>query len=126
MKNVSKVAVPLLLIAGLFSTVNVNAKTFDGVIKGAECHLYGKFCSEGNADMKYKFEKDYVLVSGDHYYFLDLLPIDEKIRLNNQSVRIVGDLGQQHIAVNAVSTESNGHYMDLWNWEDYKVDVYGY
>lgn len=113
------------LLASFFATSPIHAKTFDGVIKGAECHLYGKFCSDNQSDIKPYFEKDFVLVTGDQYYLLDFLPLNEKLHLNNQTVRILGDLDQQRISVTSVDSLKNGEYMNIWNWEDYQFEYYG-
>ena len=114
-----------MLLASVFVTLPTHAKTFDGVIKGAECHLYGKFCSESQSDVKPHFEKDFVLVTGDQYYLLDFLPLNEKLRLNNQAVRILGDLDRQRISVTSVDSLKNGEYTNIWNWEDYQFEYYG-
>lgn len=114
-----------IVSGGVLAATAVEAKTFEGVIKGAECHLYGKLCGESQSDQKPLFEKDFVLVSGDQYYLLGNLPQDEKLRLNNQSVRVVGDLDRHKISVTSVNASQDGRDQNLWNWEDYRVELYG-
>lgn len=108
---------------GIVSTAS--AKTFDGVIKGAECHLYGKFCGENSSDLKPKFERDFVLVSGNDYYLLDDLPYQEKLSLNNKTVKITGDQKGRNILVTQVkSKDSDGTYKEAWNWEKISFELY--
>ena len=103
----------------------VHANSIDGVIKGAECHLYGKFCSTQKNDPREEFERDFVLVSGDQYYVLDDLPLKQKRQLNNRSVRISGDVDMQRIAVTRVKIQNgDGNYQNVWDWEEISYQLY--
>ena len=123
-KNKLKYLASSILVAGVFCSMPVSAKSFEGVIKGAECHLYEKLCDDQGSDIKHYFEKDFVLVSGDEYYLLDNLPLSEKLRLNNQPVRISGDLNHQRISVNTVQSNIHGAYRVIWDWDNIQHELY--
>lgn len=114
----------LLMTAGFTSIAH--AKSVEGVIKGAECHLYGKFCSADKDDPKPRFEKDFVLVTGgNEYYVLEDLPLKQKRQLNNQTVRVSGEIDNHSIAVNQVKAKDmHGRYKNVWDWDQISFELY--
>ena len=125
MKNLTKHFISTALLVCTAFALPANARTVEGVIKGAECHLYGKFCGQNANDVQQEFEKEYVLVTDNAYYLLDLIPQNEIKRASNQTVRITGHVDGQRIAVTSLDSTQNGQAQNLWNWEDYKLDLYG-
>jgi len=108
----------------MIQTVFATTNSVDGVIKGAQCHLYGKLCSDNKTDFKPRFEKDFVLVEGDHYYLLDNLPYVEKLHLNGASVRVQGNAYNNIISVSQVKTRTSQGYKTVWDWGEIDYELY--
>jgi len=69
-------------------------------------------------------EYEFVLVSGGKYYVLKNFPIEEKRSLNNQQVKISGELDKQIIDVQMVSVKNAGKYELVWDWEEIYYELY--
>ena len=114
-KSIS-LAVPsfALLIASQFS----NAATVEGVIKGAQCHFNNQFCVTSQNDPHLRLESEFLLVTGDGYFFLSNLSRDEKSALNNKSVKISGDAIDKDISVDQIQVKAGYSYQTVWDWND--------
>lgn len=119
-----KLIFSILMSLCIIQPVAAATSNIEGVIKGAECHLYGKLCSDDKMDIKPRFEKDFVLVTDDHYYLLDNLPYAEKLRLNGASVQVQGDTYSHTISVNQVRTKTSHGYKTVWDGDEIDNELY--
>jgi len=119
-----KVTLSLLMSLCMIQPVFAATHSTDGVIKGVQCHLYGKLCNDNKMDFKFRFEKDFVLVEGDQYYLLDNLPYAEKLHLNGASVRVQGETYNNIISVTQVRTLTSNGYKTVWDWDEINDELY--
>ena len=120
-----------VIVSSVFLTFSAltqvaSAASLEGVIKGAECHFYGKFCSQEANDAKPSLEKDFVLVAGDDYFLLDNLPYEEKLKLNDKHVKIQGneDGGPHVLWVDNVKVKKGYGYQIVWDWDEIDRELY--
>lgn len=111
----------IMLLAGISS---VQAASFEGVIKGAQCHIQGSQCVKAKNDPLLVLENDFVLVSGSDYYFLPNLPREEKLKLLNDPVRIEGSLSGREIDVDKVIRNQKNNEQVVWDWEEINAELY--
>ena len=120
-KKLHAIAVSLLLLMGLSSA---RAQAVDGVIQGAQCYLHGQDCVQSKNDPRLVLENDFILVSGDKYYFLPNLPRSEKLRAYNDRVRVTGKVTGQKIDVDKLIRNPGDDERVLWDWDEIAYDLY--
>ena len=111
----------VITLAGMSS---IQAATVDGVIKGARCHLQNSQCAQSKNDPHLILENDFVLVSGDNYYFLPNLPRSEKLNIFNETVSIEGDISGKEIEVEKVVSKQGSQEKVIWNGPEIYDDLY--
>jgi len=111
----------VITLAGMSS---VQAATVDGVIKGARCHLQNSQCVQSKNDPQLILENDFVLVSGDNYYFLPNFPRSEKLNVYNETVSIEGQVSGKQISVDRVSLKHDNKENVIWDGAEAYDELY--
>lgn len=123
MKNIKYFAfiATVMTLAGMSS---VQAVTVDGVIKGAQCHLQHSQCAQSKNDPHLILENDFVLVSGDNYYFLPNLPRSEKLNVYNETVSIEGSIYGKQIEVDRIIRKQGSQENVIWDGDEVHDELY--
>ena len=120
-KKLEMITISLMLLTGLSTA---RAEAIDGVITGAQCYLKEHECVQSKNDPHLIMENDFILVSGDKYYFLPNLPRAVKLQAYNEHVRISGNVTGQVIDVDKVIRNPGSNELALWDWNEISFDLY--
>ena len=119
-KKVIKLFVPSLIL--MFVVFNVNAEVFNGVIRGAQCHLSGQYCTNDINNPLSRIEREFLFVTPSNYYFLENLSRSEKKDLNNRTVRIIGKAIGSRIDEDMVQVKKNNRFLTVWDWDEVNTE----
>lgn len=111
-------------IMSLSAFSSVQAASVEGVIKGAQCYFQKGECAKSKSDPHLVLENDFVLVSGDNYYFLPNLPRSEKLNVYNETVRVEGAISNKIINVDKVVLTQGKSHRVLWDEQEIFDELY--
>ena len=110
----------LLLALGSQATF---AGTYEGVVKGAQCHFDGKFCSTEKNDPHASLESDFLLVTSEGYFFMPNLSHSQKLALNNETVKVKGDSEKFQIDVSLLQVKRGNQYKVVWDRDELEREL---
>lgn len=121
MKNLLIPALSTLLLT--IGAQSAFANTFEGTIKGAQCHFDGKFCSTDKHDPHAGLENDFLLVTSEGYFFLPNLSHTQKLALNNETVKVNGDSDKFQIDVSLLQVKKGSQYKVVWDRDELEGEL---
>ena len=112
-------AVVFLIALALIVPGTVLAKMtkIEGKIGGANCVIKKGMCPMKDNDAHLALENDFVLSTGDKYYFMPNISRSQKIGLVGKDVRVTGDLEGYSLVASVIEVKEGASYEEVWNWD---------